>query len=117
MCHHRPQPPGRQVLQHLRLDLHVRRLDLVNTVTPYVHLYLSMTLGVSHPWSVTPLLRSLSPSSGIRPSPLPHRHEPAWPSPSSSTTIFELHTCAPQAKRHVAQHQLTPWLVQQLNPD
>lgn len=37
------------------------------------------------------------------PSPLSvHRHKPAWLSPSPSTTIFELHTYTPQAKRHVA---------------
>jgi hypothetical protein len=70
----------------------------------HILLYLSMTLGVSHPWSTTRLLGSLSPSLIIHPSPLPvHQHGPAWPSPSPLTTVSELHTCAPQAKRHVAQ--------------
>jgi hypothetical protein len=53
----------------------------------------------------------------IRPSPLPvHRH---------GTSLLDLHltvdhllrapTCAPQAKKHVTQPQLTPWLVHWLN--
>jgi hypothetical protein len=70
----------------------------------HILLYLLMTLGVSPPWSATRLLRSLSPSLSIHPSPLPvHQYGPAWPSPSPSTTVSELHTYAPEAKRHVAQ--------------
>jgi hypothetical protein len=33
-----------------------------------------------------------------------HWHEPAWTSPSLSTTVSLLHTYTPQGKRYVAQH-------------
>jgi hypothetical protein len=71
-------------------------------------------------WPFNPLDQYLEVLSTLsHPSPLPvNRHKHAWPSPSPSlsTAISELHTYALQAKRHVAQPKLTPWLVQQLNP-
>jgi hypothetical protein len=41
-----------------------------------------------------------------------HRHEPVWPSPMPSTSIYRL-TCRQQAKRHVA---LIPRLVHTTQP-
>ena len=44
-----------------------------------------------------------NPSARLSPLPI-HRHEPAWPLPSISTTVLVLHTYTPQAERHVTQY-------------
>jgi hypothetical protein len=85
--------------------------------SPHALLHLSMSPSVSHCGRSPGLLVPRSK---------PHVH----PSPpqsistacfyltfiSPSTIASELHTCAPQAKRHIAQPQPTPWLVHRLNP-
>ena len=69
-CHHRPRLPNHQVLQHLHLTCPTTILTWLTRSIPHVLLHLSMTLGVSHPRSVTRLLQSLGPSLSIHPSPL-----------------------------------------------
>jgi hypothetical protein len=71
-CRRRPRPAGRQVLW-ASLDLHVLRLDSVNTLTP-MYTYACRCPRCQPPWLVTrPLVPRSKPH--VHPSPLPvHRH-------------------------------------------
>jgi hypothetical protein len=96
------------------LDLPDRHIDLVNTVhssctvalvddprcQPPTVSYLASLIPQSKPQY--PFFTALSPST--------------WTRLTFTFAISELHTCAPEAKKHVAQPKLTPRLVQQLNP-
>jgi hypothetical protein len=117
MCQHRPRLPGRQDFQSLFSTCSTTVLTWSTQSTLPCTLTLVDVPKCQPPQLVTRWLRSLGPSPGVHPSPLwVHRHEPAWPLPPPSTTVSELHTCTPQAERHVAHPKLTLRLVQRFKP-
>jgi hypothetical protein len=117
MCHRRslttllPSPPAPL------LDLLDHHLDPVNTVNSAMYTCSCRCLQVLA--TTASHLASLVPRSqpDVHPSLLPvHRHESTWLSPSPSTTASELYICAPQAKRHVAQHHTHTMVSSQTQP-
>jgi hypothetical protein len=100
--HHRPRPAGRWVLW-APLDLHVLRLDSVNTVT------LMYTCACRYPRCQPPRLVTRPPGPSVQASCPPFtapdlsaRHVSTWPSPRRRPP--PLHACTTQAKRHVDNH-------------